>query len=317
MALTSADVAKRACVSRSTVSYILNGQAHRFSEATQEAVRQAVEELGYMPQAAARSLVRGKSDLVVAVWPIAPNGLFYTQMAELTDALADRGLSLLFRTSGSSLASFTSTVRSLRPRALIALADLTDAERDVLDSAGVRAIELARAASEPGGWQWQAGQLQVAHLLDRGYERIAYARLAEARDDIMLRARQEGARAACRAAGLPEPQIITVTLRADADLEAVTSLPAHTGVACYNDDTAAAALGAANALGRAVPGDLGFIGMDDTPVATQTVPQLTTVGYGEAKFADDLAETVASGRALENLDSTASLSLEIVQRGTT
>jgi DNA-binding LacI/PurR family transcriptional regulator len=316
MAITSADVARRAGVSRSTVSYVLNGQADRFSPATQEAVRRAVADLEYMPQAAGRSLRRGESDLVVAGLPVSPNASITSLMAALTDALADRGLSLLLRTAGSSLAAFTAALRSLHPRAFLALADLTDAERDVLDGAGVRVLEVARAGSERGGPQWRAGQLQVTHLLERGYRRIVYARLAEAREDIMMGAREDGARAACRDAGLPEMEVVTVALRADADLEVISAVPSGTGIACYNDDAAAAALGAAHALGREVPADLGIVGMDDTPVATQVSPRLTTVGYETTDVVARLVEILTTeGTTLRAED--VPFDLAVVPGGTT
>ena len=57
---TLSDVAATAGVSPSTVSRVLNGKGTGFiSEATAERVRQAADELGYRPSAAARSLVTG------------------------------------------------------------------------------------------------------------------------------------------------------------------------------------------------------------------------------------------------------------------
>ncbi|WP_458117256.1 LacI family DNA-binding transcriptional regulator [Arthrobacter sp. D2-10] len=315
--VTSEDVARRAGVSRSTVSYILNGHADRFSGPVQLAVRNAVRDLGYVPQAAGRSLVRGESDLVIASLPSAPNGLMGTEMAGLTDALAARGLSLLFRASSPSLDSFSSIVRSLRPRTFLALAELTHAERRVLENSGVHVYDFAGAVSGSGGSQWRVGRIQVEHLLGRGYTDIAYARLAEAQNDVMMRARESGAREACRDAGLPQMQVLSLELRADADLRALTALPHSTGVACYNDDTAAAALGAAHALGRDVPGDLGFIGMDDTPIATQVSPRLTTIAYWRADFVEMLADSVAGGLGPEVFDERGVLEGEVVQGGTT
>jgi len=303
VALTSADVAQRAGVSRSTVSYILNGQGHRFAPATREAVERAVAELGYRPQAAARTLVRGESDLVLLVLPIAASGRIEEAVDALTDALAERGLLLLMRSATSSRATFESMITTVRPRAVVAMADLSDAERAVLGTVGVRTIEFARDTSRPGGTNWNLGRMQTEHLLSRGYRRIAYARLAEAGDDVMLGAREQGVREACRAAGVPDPQVITVAMRADADLEAVASLPVGTGLACYNDETAAAALGAAHVVGKHVPADLGLIGLDDSPVATQTHPRLTTIGYDVTAGMRRLADVVAGdGEAIEDME---------------
>lgn len=190
MALSSADVAQRAGVSRSTVSYVLNGQGHRFSQATREAVEKAATELGYHPQAAGRALVRGQSDLVLLVLPLAASGQLNPVVDFLTDALAEHGLALLMRSATSSTESFRTVVTTIQPRAVVALSHLNDAERAVLSSARVRTIDVARESSQPGGPNWTVGRTQVEHLLERGFERIAYARLLEAGDDVLLNARQ-------------------------------------------------------------------------------------------------------------------------------
>ena len=64
---TSADVARRAGVSRATVSYVLNDRpGHSISAATREKVRAAADELGYIPNHSARAL-RGKLPPVILV----------------------------------------------------------------------------------------------------------------------------------------------------------------------------------------------------------------------------------------------------------
>ncbi|WP_431912349.1 LacI family DNA-binding transcriptional regulator [Nonomuraea jabiensis] len=290
MRVSSEDVARHAGVSRSTVSYILNGHGDRFSQATRDAVQRAVAELGYRPHSAGRALARGQSDLILLVLPISPNGQFSQVADQLTEALSEHGLSLLMCSATASARSFAAVIATARPRMVIALSELSESKRAVLSSADVRTLDIAHAISQPGGHSWTVGRTQAEHLMRRGYRRIAYARLAEARDDVLLRAREQGVREACRAAGMDEPQVITVALRADADLDAIASLPIGTGLACYNDDTAAAALAAARVIGRTVPQELGVMGVDDTPVATQTSPRLTTIGFGPLTFYDHLAE---------------------------
>ena len=62
---TSADVAKRAGVSRATVSYILNDKpGHTFTPETRAAVLQAAHDLAYQPNIAARGLIGGRSRLI-------------------------------------------------------------------------------------------------------------------------------------------------------------------------------------------------------------------------------------------------------------
>ena len=65
-AVTSADVARLAGVSRATVSFVLNNtQTHRVSDATRTKVLAAADALGYVPHAAARSLRAGRNNLVL------------------------------------------------------------------------------------------------------------------------------------------------------------------------------------------------------------------------------------------------------------
>lgn len=74
---TIRDVAERAGVSLTTVSYVLSGRSGgttRISPSTQERVMAAVDDLGYVPNHAARGMRRGRTDLVaIAIedleWP--------------------------------------------------------------------------------------------------------------------------------------------------------------------------------------------------------------------------------------------------------
>ena len=100
MIATSEDVAKRAGVSRATVSQILNGRGQRFASATRERVTQAAAELEYLPSSAGRTLALGSSDIVIAV---IPNTTFGGNLQDIfeaaTEELGARGLTLLLHLS--------------------------------------------------------------------------------------------------------------------------------------------------------------------------------------------------------------------------
>jgi DNA-binding LacI/PurR family transcriptional regulator len=314
VALTSEDVAQRAGVSRSTVSYILNGQGHRFSASTREAVERAVAELGYRPQSAGRTLVRGQSDLVLLILPIAASGRMNEFVNALTESLSRKGLSLLMTSASTPSESFEAMISAVRPRAVVALSDLSDAERKILEVSGVRTLEVARDSARPGGTNWDAGRMQAQHLIEKGFKRIAYVRLAEARDDILMAAREQGVRDACLSAGLTAPRTFSVALRADADLKTMKAIASGTGLACYNDETAAAALSAAIAIGRHVPQDLGIVGMDNSPVATQTKPPLTTIDVDLMAGAKIVSAALTDEKEFEDPPFP---DIQIVQGGTT
>ena len=68
--ITAEDVARKAGVSRATVSYVLNNHPHQtIPEATRQKVLEAAAELDYTPLASARILSRGRSDVVVMLIP--------------------------------------------------------------------------------------------------------------------------------------------------------------------------------------------------------------------------------------------------------
>src|SRR5215469_15033387 len=94
---TSGDVARRAGVSRATVSYVLNGVAgSRISPETAGRVREAAGALGYIPHAMARSLRAGRSNLVLVPRMTSPPGPMLDSFQEaLEGRLAELGYTVV------------------------------------------------------------------------------------------------------------------------------------------------------------------------------------------------------------------------------
>lgn len=276
MIATSADVARHAGVSRATVSQVLNGYAHRFAPETAEKVRAAARELDYQPSAAGRTLRNGASDFVIA---LVPNTTFGGNLQDLfesaTETLAERGLTLVLRLSTRSSTSLDRLVAGMKPRAVLSLQPLTDVEKRVLDDREVPWFDPSPARD----FDFRIGQLQADHLIDRGYKRLAFAHLQDARQDPFGLERERGVAEACGRHGLPEPTSIGLGLDPDQAKAALDAIGVGYGVACYNDDVAITLLMAANAADWDVPGDIGLVGMDNTPLARVTNPRLVTVGY--------------------------------------
>src|SRR3712207_1246937 len=95
---TSSDVAKRAGVSRATVSYVLNNVPDsRIGEETRARVHAAAKELGYTPHAMARSLRVGHSNLVLIPLASIPSGpLLEAYYDTLTTRLRELGYTVIF-----------------------------------------------------------------------------------------------------------------------------------------------------------------------------------------------------------------------------
>lgn len=99
MAVTSKDIARELKLSQPTVSRILSGDPnHRASFATRERVLQAAEKLGYRPNAIARSLRRGRTDVIGLYNGRSTDGVedaHATVVTALRRQCASRGLDLL------------------------------------------------------------------------------------------------------------------------------------------------------------------------------------------------------------------------------
>jgi DNA-binding LacI/PurR family transcriptional regulator len=293
---TSEDVAKRAGVSRATVSQILNGRGQRFASATRERVAQAAEELEYQPSAAGRTLAMGSSDIVIAV---VPNTTFGGNLQDIfqtaTTELASRGLTLLLHLATDTTAPLDRVVTGMKPRAVISLTPFTPEERGLLRSRGVRAFD-PMTAGPSRDVNADIGAIQARHLIARGYRKLAFAHLQDARQGPFGQGREAGVRAECAAHRLPEPTIVRLGINVDDALAALDSLELPgVGVACYNDDVATALLAAAASRGWAVPRDLGLVGMDATPLSGVTIPPLTTIGYDLGAVAYNLITAALSG----------------------
>ncbi|NNU26116.1 LacI family DNA-binding transcriptional regulator [Isoptericola sediminis] len=308
MPVTSADVARAAGVSRTTVSYVLNDTpGTNISSATRDLVLATAAQLGYAPSAAARALRRGQSDLVVCVLPDWPTGpVVDTVLDLLTDNLAERGLFLLVHHHRSTR-PLRELWRAVTPRVVVGLTHFPAEDLRALRQAG---IEVVGAGSVDDGAhpgidaenQRGLGELQVEHLLERGYRHLGIATTPDERLREFADLRTDGVRRACARADVPVPPVAVVTPVAPAT-EAVRGWVADgvDAVACYNDEIALAVLAGAREAGVEVPGRLAVIGLDDVPAASLADPPLTTISQPSAAQARHLAasvEAVLDGRPL-------------------
>lgn len=279
---TSKDVAARAGVSRSTVSQILNGRAELFTEETRARVALAITELGYQPSEAGRTLARGSSDIVVALIPNTTFGSNLQDVYEsLTEELARRGLTLVLRFTGHNLQALDRVASGIKPRALISLTLLDDAQHALLAERGVEVLEPD--VSLATNVNAQIGAHQARFLAARGYRRLAYAHLRDSRNDIFGGDREVTFAEECRNLGLDTPSVLYLGVSPEDATKALDTLEDRGfAVACYNDDVAIALLHAARERQWAVPADLAVVGMDNTPLARLTSPPLSSMAFDSA-----------------------------------
>ncbi|WP_156027827.1 LacI family DNA-binding transcriptional regulator [Sphaerotilus natans] len=336
---TSTEVARAAGVSRTTVSFVLNGVDHQgISEATRERVLAAARDLGYTPHAGARRLAGGRSHTVGVLIPRLKHLYVDVFLAQLVAAVNDRcraqGLRLLVEACGdeaeASAPSSADRVRALvrggTVDGLIAFGGDTALNQALLEGPehGVPVVmiglDLPGLGSLPcvGSCGMAAAQALVEHLLACGHRRIGfidYESHAEAPPGVVGE-REQGWRAALQTAGLPVPPAwcTRADITAESGHRAMQALLASAGggaaggppldaVFAGNDTIAFGALRALREAGWRVPQDIALVGFDDIPLAPYAEPPLTTVhtdAVAHGHAAMDLLAMLMGGRQPES-----------------
>lgn len=175
------EIARRAGVSRSTVSYALSGK-RSVSEATRRRIQDVIDELDYQPNASARALKEGRTRTIGLVIPPAGRRLTDMQLdfvASVVDAAARADLDVLLSPSGGDHdRSFERVVTGRRVDGVILMEiRLEDARVTRLQQARVPFVGIGRTA-EPGDMSWvdvdYAALIArcVHHLADLGHRHI-------------------------------------------------------------------------------------------------------------------------------------------------
>ena len=288
--VTAQDVAKRAGVSRTTVSFVLNGRDAAIPEETRERVRAAADDLGYVPSAAARALRKGVSDIILV---LSAGG----SAADLSDymwesfarAFQARGLTTVFSRTAGTATPLQALLEELRPRAIVSLVELDEQDTELVERLDIPLLSPSAAQYTFSGLQALMGTTQASYLLDHGYRRLIYVTDTRAqRFRIPLEQRRVSFTQAVEAH--PEAALLG-TVECDARspsavtdlIEALSDVVGRAdAIGTFNDDAAAVTLSALHRLGLAVPDDVAVIGVDDLTLSRYLSPPLTTLAINES-----------------------------------
>jgi LacI family transcriptional regulator len=302
--VTISEIARRADVSKTTVSRVLNGRPD-VDARTAQRVRQLVTDLGYVPSATARALAHGRARCVGLLVPSLDLPWLLELLRGVADEVEAADYTLALHTVGNgaaSLATFTAQVGARVIDGLVAVAPV-DLD-DYLANLVRRGLPVAvltdhdHGLGAPTVWATDrdGGRLATAHLLALGR-----APIATITGPVRLHGgcqRFSGYRDALAAGGLAfDPSLVRegdwtkeAGVAAMADL--LRARPDLRGVFAANDLMALGAIKAIVASGRTVPGDIAVVGYDDIPVAAQTIPELTTVRQPLYEMGRDAARRV-------------------------
>ena len=309
---TSTDVARAAGVSRATVSYVLNGQQlDRITRETRERVLATARELGYRPNAAAQTLRKGTSDIVLLSFPPWPLGPAVAEtMAVWVEELAELGYTTLVHLErGDDAASLELACHRLQPACVVAPGRVLSRSMVKDLQAGGTAAVLAYFDDEPVGYvptltfdQADVGRAAVGYLADAGH-RSVLALLPGGTGELSRLAdrRLAGARAVAAGRGLTLHEVRCAAAEVGSALApALAGRPEFTAMYAFNDEYALLALQQLTRRGLAVPGDVAVVGCDDSPMAAVSSPPLSSVRFGSTgtHILSDAVRRAVSGEKL-------------------
>jgi DNA-binding LacI/PurR family transcriptional regulator len=329
------DIAKAAGVSHPTVSRALR-DSPLVSADTKARIKRLAVEMGYSPDARARSLVRGSTQTVgVVVTTIADP--FVAQVVEgIEDAAQKDGYTVILCNSHSDPEREISAVEALRSKrvdgVVVTSSRVGALYLDHLERIGVPVVLINNHNERSGSYTYSVsvdnrhgGHLATEHLLQLGHRRIAYVSgPADHSDDLD---RLAGYRQALDQAGIPFEASLVVagTGRADGGERALPDLMAleapPTAVFCYNDMTAIGLMRAAAAVGISIPADLAVVGFDDIPFASYVRPPLSTIAQPKVRMGvwamEMVVALIATSSPLEDQFSNRVLEGQLIVREST
>jgi LacI family transcriptional regulator len=294
---TITDVAKRARVSVATVSATINNTKY-VSPELKSRVTAAVRELGYAPDAIARSLKKGRTNLIGLILPDITNPFFTEFVRHLERGARKQGYSVLLCDTDEDFEAeraYLRLMRTYRAEGIILLPTGKPKEYEqpefqtydipvVMVDRTIPAIQSDHVVLNNRGAALQA----TNYLLDLGHRRLAMMAgpdyLTNARD------RTEGFREALLARGLTfDPtQVRYGNFHEDDAFEACKDLlgaaTPPTGLFVAGNQMLIGVMRAVAALQLDCPKDVSIAAIDDFPWANAFTPRLTTVRQPIAEF---------------------------------
>ncbi|MDU6925021.1 HTH-type transcriptional regulator GalR [Franconibacter helveticus 513] len=299
---TIKDVARLAGVSVATVSRVIN-DSPKASDASRQAVTEAMETLNYHPNANARALAQQNTETVGLVVSDVSDP-FFGAMAKAVEQVAYNTNNFLLIGNGyhNELKERQAIEQLIRHRcaALVVHAKMIPDEElaplmkqipgMVLINRILPGFERRCVALDDRYGAW----LATRHLIQQGHTRIGYLCSNHAISDA--EDRLQGYYDALKEHGLPCNERLVSFGEPDESggEQAMTELLGRgkqfTAVACYNDSMAAGAMGVLNDNGVDVPKEISLIGFDDVLVSRYVRPRLTTIRYPIVTMATQAAE---------------------------
>lgn len=293
---TSYDVARLARVSQSAVSRCFKPGAS-VSRKMRARVMKAAEELGYRPNAIARSLITRRSNMVAVVISQQTNRFFPEMLVELSRGFSERGIRVLLFTleNESDIDVVLEQILQYQVDGVVEAARLSSAQVDMIEQRGVPFVFYNRSlrdrpvnavcCDQAEGARWL-----VNRLVEAGHR--TFGLVSGPEDSVVSAERMQGATSRLAELGVTKVTVVPGDYSYDAGAAGLKALQRRLGrlpdaVICANDIMALGCMDAARfQLRLKVPADLSIAGFDGVGPARWQSYDLTTVQQPVRRMAD-------------------------------
>lgn len=301
--VTITDLAARAKVSVTTVSQILNGKAARFSSKTVEKVKQLQQEMGYVPDFNAQSLIR-KSGRTIGVLVPNINNPFFSQFLRGIEAEAIKQdyVPLIFGSNNSEEQETHYLFESVRRAAdgMIIASAVSDINYidSILNQNGIPYILIDQAPVVKGDRveanNQKGGQLLADYLIKKGHTNVVV--VGAEKPTLNLQERLQGFADVYQKNGTPiaDDRIITTQMTKKGGYAATAAVLSMkpTAIFAINDEVAIGLYRGIEEAGLKIPDDISIVGYDDIDLSAYIFPKLTTVHQPAFEMGSSAAQLI-------------------------
>lgn len=284
MKVTIEDVVKKSGLSYVTVSRVLSNSPN-VRESNRRKVLEAIEELGYIPSAAARTLATGRTFVIAMFISHLGDDFFNSIIKVVNEQLLSRGYLLTISVCDEEEQSNTAFLSQNRVDGAILL--VPNRERyfiEIFNSKKIPYVVIDNQTMEEGiasvhSDNIAGGYMAVRHLLELGHTRVGLIGAEEG--SLSMMERQLGANKALSEKALKPYAAYygeydqPTGYRAIMEWNEAGTLPS--GIFAFDDHIAVGAMNAIKDLGLKVPEDISVVGYDDSRLAYHYYPRITSV----------------------------------------
>lgn len=320
-----ADIAESLNISKSTVSFVLNGKGKQFniSETTQKAILEKAKELNYVPNYFAKGLREGKTQTIGLVLADISNP-FYSELSKaIQEALYEKGYSLFIVSTNDDVTMELKLIRDLILRSVDALIispcnGIPDL-KPVLDETPIPVVWVDRIGDEFADFVGIDNYHEASMLIKRFSKTPKKVGiLLPSRSDVMtIQLRVDGAKSTCEKQRIAY-EVVELTESKDENLLTIKKLidSGVDSIVALNNKVALHAINSLNKLEAKIPEEIRIISFDDAESFSYFAPPVTALSQPVSDIGKETVDRVLN-RLKESIESRKHLMMEcsFIERG--